>query len=98
MARNVEELENEIAQLSPEQLKEFRAWCEQFDAATWDEELAKDVAAGKLDKFAESAMAAHEAGRGRVEQWGPGSTYPGTIIERPPSPRHLDGVRFHIAD
>ena len=63
MARNVEELENEIAQLSPEQLKEFRAWYEQFDAATWDEELAKDVAAGKLDKFAESAMAAHEAGQ-----------------------------------
>jgi hypothetical protein len=65
MARKLEELEKEIAQLSGEQLKEFRAWYERFDAATWDEELEKDIRAGKLDELATAAIAEHRAGKSR---------------------------------
>jgi hypothetical protein len=63
MVRKVEELENEIARLPAEQLREFRAWYEQFDTAAWDEELENDVAAGKLDSLADAAMAEHKAGK-----------------------------------
>lgn len=52
MDRAVEELEEEVKQLSQEQLKKFRAWYEEFDSAVWDEQIQKDAEAGKLDAIA----------------------------------------------
>ncbi len=43
----VESLEKEIAQLSPQELRAFRRWFAEFDAELWDQELERDVAAGK---------------------------------------------------
>jgi len=36
MARNVEDIEKDITQLPQDQLKQFRAWDEKFDADAWD--------------------------------------------------------------
>ena len=61
----VETLEKQIEQLSPEELRAFRLWFAEFDAELWDEELERDVAAGKLDRLGDAAVAAHQRGEGR---------------------------------
>jgi len=65
MAKKVEEIEREIAQLSPEQLREFRAWYENFDSDAWDRQIEDDLTSGKLDAMADVAIAAHKAGKSR---------------------------------
>jgi hypothetical protein len=63
--RKVEKIENEIQQLNPDELATFRDWFRRYDADEWDKEIERDVSAGRLDKLAEEAIAAHKAGRTR---------------------------------
>ena len=63
MARTVEEIEDAVAQLPADQLRQFRLWYDKFDSEVWDEQIEKDISDGKLDAFAEAAMADHEAGK-----------------------------------
>jgi hypothetical protein len=39
VGRKVEEIEKEISQLPPDQLREFREWYEKFDSDAWDEQI-----------------------------------------------------------
>jgi hypothetical protein len=59
----IENLEEQIRALSPEEFARFREWFAQFDAEAWDRQLEADVKAGKLDKLAERALRAHAAGQ-----------------------------------
>jgi len=60
----VEELEQKVQALSPEELARFREWFLEFDwAAAWDRKLERDVRAGKLDALAEKALRDHRAGK-----------------------------------
>ena len=59
----IENLEEQIRALSPEEFARFREWFAQFDAEAWDRQLEDDVKAGKLDKLAERALRAHAAGQ-----------------------------------
>ena len=59
----IENLEEQILALSPEEFARFREWFAQFDAEVWDGQLEADVKAGKLDKLAERALRAHAAGQ-----------------------------------
>ncbi len=59
----VQDIENAIRQLSPEDLAAFRAWFAEFDAAVWDRQLEADVAAGRLDQLAEEALKEFRDGR-----------------------------------
>lgn len=61
----IEALEKEIEKLSPSELADFRNWFLEFDAEGWDRQIEADVAEGKLDRFAEVAIAAHERGEAR---------------------------------
>jgi len=61
----IEEIEKAVSALSPGELAEFRAWFESFDAALFDQKIERDVQAGKLDRFAEKAIAEFKSGRGR---------------------------------
>lgn len=61
----VEKLENEIQRLNPDELAAFRDWFRRYDSDQWDKEIEKDVSAGRLDKLAKEAIAAHKAGRTR---------------------------------
>ncbi len=63
--RKVEKLENEVQQLNPDELAAFRDWFRRYDSDEWDKEIERDVSAGRLDKLAEEAVAAHKAGRTR---------------------------------
>jgi hypothetical protein len=55
----IEELEDAVAKLPPEDLAHFRAWFEQFDAARFDETIERDARAGKLDRLADAALDDH---------------------------------------
>lgn len=59
----VEKIESEVESLSPGELANFRDWFLEHDWAAWDQQLEKDVAAGKLDALADEALRDHAAGR-----------------------------------
>ena len=61
----LEDIEKALTELPPDQLAEFRAWFEAFDAARFDEKIERDVAAGKLDRLADEAMADYRKGHAR---------------------------------
>ncbi|MGZ8919431.1 MAG: hypothetical protein ACXW3L_00475 [Limisphaerales bacterium] len=60
---SVQDIEKAISQLSPEDLRLFRAWFHEFDVEAWDQQLEADVAAGRLDKLAAEALKELDAGR-----------------------------------
>jgi hypothetical protein len=60
--KKVQRIERQITSLSPNELAELRAWFLEFDWATWDQRLERDVHAGKLDALADEAIQEHAAG------------------------------------
>jgi hypothetical protein len=61
----VEQIENQIKKLSPEELARFRAWFAEFDAQAWDRQIEADAKAGKLNRLIEESQAEHKAGKSR---------------------------------
>jgi hypothetical protein len=61
----VENIEQEVRKLSPSELAAFRRWFLEFDAQVWDRQIENDVREGRLDKFADEALAAHRAGKSK---------------------------------
>lgn len=61
----VEKLEQDVRQLSREELAAFRDWFRRYDSDEWDLQIEEDVKAGRLDKLAEEAIAEHKDGRTR---------------------------------
>ena len=59
----IEDIEQQVQALSPEELAQFRAWFPEFDWAVWDRRLERDVRAGKLDVLAERALREHGSGQ-----------------------------------
>lgn len=59
----VEVIERQIEQLSPEELVRLREWFVSYDAEAWDRQFEQDVQAGKLDALAERALRSHAAGQ-----------------------------------
>jgi hypothetical protein len=60
----IEDVQKAVEQLSPEDLARFREWFEEFEARLWDEQIVRDLEAGKLDKLLAEVRANDEAGRG----------------------------------
>ena len=52
----IQEIENAVRNLSPDDLGAFRLWFAEFDADIWDRQFEQDVAAGRLDKLANEAL------------------------------------------
>ena len=65
LVMTIEDLENAVARLPPDQLAKFRDWFEAFDAARFDDKIERDAKAGRLDRLAEQALADHAQGRAR---------------------------------
>ena len=61
----VENIEQEIENLTPSELSAFRRWFLEFDAQIWDRQIEEDVRKGKLDKLADEALAAHRVGKSK---------------------------------
>ena len=49
----VEHIEDEIRNMSSDELARFRKWFLEFDSGQWDEEIEQDAEAGSLDKVAD---------------------------------------------
>jgi hypothetical protein len=61
----VEQLEQRIESLSPQDFARLRAWFVEFDARVWDLQIEADAKAGKLDGLITKAMADYKAGKAR---------------------------------
>ena len=59
----LEQLEETVAKLPPEQIARFREWFQEFDAEIFDAKIADDADAGRFDELANAAIADHQAGR-----------------------------------
>ena len=59
----VEKLAEHIERLSPEELKNIRAWFAEFDSRLWDAQIEADAKAGKLAALATEALTEYEAGK-----------------------------------
>lgn len=60
---SVKDLEKAVSALKPAELKEFRNWFADFDMARWDQQIAEDSVAGRLDHLVEEAMEDYRAGK-----------------------------------
>lgn len=63
MASTLETAEKVVAQLSPNDLAEFRKWFAEYDGEQWDAQIEADARAGKLDALAQEALAEYHAGQ-----------------------------------
>ena len=82
----VEKIEDEVQALSPTELAQFRAWFLEYDWAAWDQQLGRDVQAGRLDDLADKALREHAAD----ETTPLGLITPRRISGRPTGPcRHM---------
>jgi hypothetical protein len=59
----VEELKNEIEQLPKEEFTELCRWLSERDSASWDNEIAADSEAGRLDFLVREALDAKAKGK-----------------------------------
>ena len=61
--RKLEAIEKKVSSLSADELAKFRHWFAEFDAAAWDNQIERDVKAGKLDALTDEALREHAAGK-----------------------------------
>lgn len=61
----LEQIEKSVEALSKDELKQFAAWFAELQAERWDRQIEADASAGKLDRFADEALAELKAGRTR---------------------------------
>ena len=59
----VAEIETALKKLPVKKARAVASWLQDYLDAQWDRQIEQDVAAGKLDKLAEQALAHHRAGR-----------------------------------
>ena len=59
----VTEIENALRELPVPQARDVATWLQEYLDEKWDREIETDIAAGKLDKLADQALAHYRAGR-----------------------------------
>ena len=62
----VEQIEAAILKLSPQEIGQLADWVLDLDEQRWDEQIERDIQAGKLDFLAQEALAEFEAGNCRA--------------------------------
>lgn len=61
----LQELEERIQNLSPEELAKFRQWFIEFDHLVWDKQIEADAKSGRLDHLVAEALADFKGGKAR---------------------------------
>jgi hypothetical protein len=59
---NLEQIEAAILSLSSNEFEKLKTWFFDLDYERWDEQLEQDIAKGRLDLWAQKAVAEYEAG------------------------------------
>ena len=65
--RKIEEIAEQIRQLSREELAELRSWFLEQDWQAWDGQIESDWEAHKLDRLISEAKAEYESGFARMQ-------------------------------
>ena len=60
---DVKEIESAIADLPPAEIAELAKWFEEFHAQIWDQQIERDLKAGRLDSLLEEAKQDFERNR-----------------------------------
>ncbi len=60
---SIQELESVVSGLLAQELARFSRWFEEFMAVQWDQQIERDMLAGRLDAAIKRADDHHEAGR-----------------------------------
>lgn len=63
--RKVEEIEQQIQELSREEFAELRTWFLEQDWKAWDGQIEADAKSGKLEKLVSEGRDEYESGRAR---------------------------------
>jgi hypothetical protein len=59
----IQQLEQAVRRLPPNDLVAFRTWFAEFDAEVWDRQIEDDVSEGRLDDLMEEALRDSREGR-----------------------------------
>jgi len=59
----LEQLEEQIQQLSPSEFAKLRTWLLERDWEEWDRQIEQDAASGRLERLFEDAREAHRQGK-----------------------------------
>jgi hypothetical protein len=62
---DLDEIKSRVEHLPPDQKAQLRTWFLEKDYQEWDAQIARDLAAGKLDAVIAEAKADRDAGRAR---------------------------------
>ena len=62
---SVQEIESAIAKLSASDLAELAAWFADYYNRVWDQQIERDLDAGRLDGFLSEAEAEYQAGQAK---------------------------------
>jgi hypothetical protein len=63
--RKVEDIEQQIRELSSAEFAELRNWVLERDWVTWDAQIEADASSGKLDRLVSEARADFDRGKAR---------------------------------
>ncbi|MEO7298258.1 MAG: hypothetical protein ABI042_06730 [Verrucomicrobiota bacterium] len=61
----VAEIEKAIQKLTPQEVKAVADWLEEFREEMWDQQIAADAKAGKLDKLIFKAKSDYRSGKAK---------------------------------
>ena len=61
----VQEIEQALTELTPEELARFRQWFEEYDAKLWEYQFESDLKSGRLDRLAGQAISDFRAGKSK---------------------------------
>jgi hypothetical protein len=59
----LEQIESAVASLAEKELKAFRRWFAEFDAARWERQIKRDSTSGKLGNIISKAKREHRKGK-----------------------------------
>jgi hypothetical protein len=62
---SIQEIKSAITQLAPEDVAELAAWFEEYQAQAWDEQIARDVRAGRFEPLIQRAREQFKRGQCR---------------------------------
>ncbi len=60
---SVQLIEDQIQRLDNQSFAALRSWFIEYEHARWDQQIAADSEAGKLDSLIDEALAEHRAGK-----------------------------------
>lgn len=62
---SVKEIKQAITRLSPQELTKLSGWLADYHADVWDQQIADDLEAGRLDAMLEEVDQEYEAGKAK---------------------------------